>query len=50
MQGMITLWDCDEGDSTLCVHEGSNTIHKAFGEHFSITQKNDWYKVNGEEQ
>ena len=47
---MVTLWDCEEGDATLCVHEGSNKIHSTFGKKFNITQKGHWYKINGEDQ
>ena len=50
IQGMVTLWDADEGDATLLVHEGSNNVHKAFGKKFGITDKSNWYKINSDEQ
>jgi len=34
VQGMITLWDCNEGDATLYAREGSNKLHAEFGRTF----------------
>ena len=50
VQGMITLWDCNEGDATLCFRLGSNTAHKDFGEKFKITDKSNWYKFCDKKQ
>ena len=45
---MVTLWDVNEGDATLLVHEGSNTTHKAFGQKFGIKDKSNWYKLSSD--
>ena len=50
VQGMVTLWDVNEGDATLCFHEGSNEGHKAFGDHFGNKDKADWQKISNDEQ
>ena len=47
---MVTLWDVNEGDATLCFQEGSNSGHKAFGEHFGLTDDFDWYQIDNDEQ
>ena len=49
-QGMITLRDCNDGDATLCMREGSHLLHKEFGQKFNITDKNNWYKLKNVEQ
>lgn len=43
-QGLVTLWDVDEGDATLCVKQGSHSQHTAFGRKLSLPDKSDWYK------
>ena len=37
-QGMITLRDCNDGDATLCMREGSHLLHKEFGQKFNLLE------------
>ena len=46
IQSWVTGLDVHDGDATLAFLEGSNRYHKEFSEHFKITDKSDWYKLN----
>lgn len=50
VQSWVTGLDVHEGDATLAFLEGSNRLHKEFGEHFKITEKSDWYKLTEAEE
>jgi len=50
VQGMVTLWDVNEGDATLCFREGSNAGHKAFGDRFGNTDLRDWQIIKNKQQ
>ena len=49
IQSLVTSLDVKEGDATFCFMEGSHLFHKDFGQHYSIKDKSDWYKLNDEE-
>ena len=36
IQGLVTLWDVNQGDATLLVREGSHTAHAEFGKRFKV--------------
>ena len=50
IQSWVTGLDVNEGDATLSFLEGSNRFHKAFADHFKITEKSDWYKLEDNER
>lgn len=50
VQGWVTGYDINEGDATLSIIERSNNYHKEFQEKFKTTEKDDWYKLNDDEQ
>jgi hypothetical protein len=50
VQSWITALDVEEGDATLAFYEKSHKYHKDFKEMYSIESKNDWYKLNKEEE
>lgn len=50
IQSWITGLDIEEGDATLSFLEGSNKYHNDFKEKFNITNKENWYKLNKEEE
>lgn len=50
VQSWITGLDVEQGDATLMFYEGSNNFHKDFQEKFNIQTKDDWYKLNKEEE
>lgn len=51
IQGMVTLWDVDEGDATLACWPGSHNIHASFGRKFKLDDsshapnKANWQKM-----
>ena len=51
IQGMITLWDVEEGDSALACWPGAHKVHADFGKEFGLSdpsnKKNlgDWQKM-----
>lgn len=49
VQSWVTAFDVNPGDATLAFLEKSNNYHKDFQEHFNITDKKDWYKLNENE-
>lgn len=50
VQGMVTLYDINEGDSTLMCYKKSNNYHSDFfKEHNEIKTTADWYKVKDNE-
>jgi hypothetical protein len=49
VQGWVTGYDVNEGDATLTFLEGSNRMHKQVGDHFKITEKDNWYKLTEEQ-
>ena len=50
VQGWVTAYDVNEGDATLAVLEGSHVYHTEFGKRFGITDPNDWFKLQNDEQ
>ena len=42
VQGMVTLWDVEEGDATLACWPKSHALHEQFGSHFGLEDR----KVN----
>ena len=50
IQSWINAYDTNEGDATLVILENSNKYHKDFQEHFNITDKKDWFKLENKEQ
>ena len=45
VQGMITLYDINEGDATFAYKERSNFQHSNFFEYTKIRPSDDWYKL-----
>lgn len=50
VQGWVTGYDINEGDATLAFLETSNDYHKDFQNKFNTNVKDDWYKLNPDEQ
>jgi ectoine hydroxylase-related dioxygenase (phytanoyl-CoA dioxygenase family) len=50
IQSWVTAFDVNEYDGTLAIYENSHKYHKEFAEHFNITNKDNWYKLETEEQ
>lgn len=50
VQSWINAFDTNVGDATLTVYEGSHKHHKEFRERFNISDKDDWYKLENDEQ
>lgn len=47
IQGMMTLYDINEGDATLSCYKESNKLHKLFFEkNKNIKSTSDWYLLN----
>lgn len=49
VQGMVSLYDVNDNDATLCVLQKSHNHHESFFEENEIEEKNDWYKLKKEE-
>lgn len=50
LQSWITGLDVNDGDATLSFMEGSNKYHKECADQFQLTDKNNWYKLNKEQE
>ena len=50
VQSWVTGLDVNEGDATLAFMEGSQAYHAEFGQHFGVTEKKNWYKLQREEE
>ena len=50
VQSWVTGLDVDSDDATLAFYEGSHKFHKECRERFNIVDKNDWYKLNTDEE
>lgn len=50
VQSWVTALDVNENDATLAVYEGSHAYHAEFAEKFGVTKKDNWYKLDTEEQ
>lgn len=50
IQSMITLYDIEEGDSTLNVLEGSHLYHQSFFADNNIVNNSDWYLLKDNEK
>jgi ectoine hydroxylase-related dioxygenase (phytanoyl-CoA dioxygenase family) len=46
IQGMVNLYDVTEGDGTLSILTGSNSLHEEFFTYHQIDEKSDWYKLS----
>ena len=46
VQSFITGLDINEYDATFSFYEGSHRLHRKFKNHFEITDKTNWYKLN----
>jgi hypothetical protein len=49
VQSWVTAFDVNENDGTLAFYEGSNRFHKEFAEHFGVTDKSNWFKMETDE-
>ena len=49
IQSWVTGLDVDKGDATLGFMEGSHKYHKEFCEYFDVNSKDDWYKLESNE-
>jgi len=49
IQSWVTGLDVDKGDATLGFMEGSHKYHKEFCEYFDVESKDDWYKLESNE-
>ena len=50
IQSWVTALDVNKGDATLSFMESSHKYHKEFSQKFNVTEKEDWYKLNGNEE
>jgi len=50
VQSWVTALDVNEGDATLSIIEKSNKFHEEFRIKFDITNKQDWGKLNKEQE
>lgn len=49
VQGWVTSYDVNVGDSTLAFLERSNNYHKEFSEKTGVSDPKDWHKLNEKE-
>lgn len=47
VQGWINAYDTRPGDATLTYLEGSHKLHADFAKAYEISEKDDWYKLSG---
>ena len=50
IQSWVTGLDINEGDATLSFMESSNKYHEVFKNNYNITNKDNWYKLNKEQE
>ena len=50
IQSWATAFCLNEGDATLAIYEKSHKFHKEFAEQFGITDKDNWFKLENDEQ
>ncbi len=50
IQGVLNLYDVEEGDATFRCYEGSHKFHEEFGTAFNHKEKDDWYRLATEEE
>lgn len=50
VQSWATAFDVNNGDATLAFYEKSHKYHKDFAEHFQIKNKDNWFKLENDEQ
>lgn len=50
VQSWVTGFDVNEGDATLAFYEGSHAFHGEFAKTFGIAEKDNWYKLDKEEE
>ncbi len=50
IQSWINGFDTNVGDATLTFYEGSHKYHNEFRERFQVTDKDDWYKLQNQDQ
>ena len=49
IQGMVNLYDVNDGDATLSILEKSHNYHSSFFEDNNIDNRSDWYKLKNED-
>lgn len=49
VQSWVTGFDVNEGDASLSILESSHDYHAEFQSRFKTTEKDDWYKPEGEQ-
>ena len=49
VQGFVTGFDINEGDSTLTLLEGSHKYHQDFAKKFEIEDEIDWFRLDEEQ-
>jgi ectoine hydroxylase-related dioxygenase (phytanoyl-CoA dioxygenase family) len=50
VQSWVTGFDVNEGDATLAFYEQSHKYQAQFAQHFNISEKNNWYRLESPEQ
>lgn len=50
IQSFVTGFDINDNDATLSFMEKSNKYHEEFKNNFNVIEKNNWYKLNKEQQ
>ena len=50
IQSWITANDINDGDASLLIYEGSHKFHRDFAVQYDKHGKDDWYKLNAEEE
>lgn len=50
VQGFVTACDVNEDDATFAYYEGSHLLHENLGKEFGINLKENWYKLNQDEE
>ena len=50
IQGLVNLYDVNDGDSTLCILEKSHKYHESFLNHKKHQDKEDWIKISPDDK
>lgn len=46
VQGLVNIFDVNEGDATLRILKGSHNLHSEFQKHFNVNTSSDWYLLD----